>query len=88
MHTVGISRPPKAAPGRPSQARDRWRRWLWLAEVKRGRGHAADRPSESRLCRESGRTVSHALDQRPGPEPAAAAHRHEPDLGVGALQLV
>ena len=29
-----------------------------------------------------------ALDERAGPEAATAAHRHEPDLLVGALELV
>src|SRR5437764_15231498 len=32
--------------------------------------------------------ASDALDQRAGAEPAAAAHRHEPDLLVRALELV
>src|SRR4029453_18290806 len=31
-------------------------------------------------------SLLHALDQGSGPEAAAAAHRHEPDLLVGALE--
>ena len=50
-------------------------------------GGAEPTPAEAAL-RPPRAAGSDALDQRAGAEPTAAAHRHEADLLVGALELV
>src|SRR5437764_11736509 len=73
-----------ASPRAASPTRRRGRR-CWPCPPSRwtgrGVGRAAELPAPWAVS-------SYALDERGGAEAAAAAHRHEPDLLVGALELV